>query len=164
MPFVLAKASTLKYVTPVQHVLAVYLVGLLAVWIGMFTATSIIKWLQVFARNAALENPRVNYGRRVFDYVPKRDLAIMTFLGSFFLFAWTIVFVIAKASAVNAMPPVLHIAVLYAICLGAVICMMFTLLRGMSKVRAFARRMVGKAAPMTLLPNGPWESAQGACV
>ena len=43
MPFVLAKASTLKYVTPVQHVLAVYLVGLLAVWIGMFTATSIIK-------------------------------------------------------------------------------------------------------------------------
>jgi hypothetical protein len=36
---------------------------------------------------------------------------------------------------------------------------MFTLLRGMSKVRAFAARMLSKAASLTLLPNAPWEMA-----
>ena len=53
MPFILAKASNLNYVTPVGDILAVYGAAILAVWLVMFTLMNGIVRLQNVARRAA---------------------------------------------------------------------------------------------------------------
>jgi len=53
MPFVLAKASNLNYVTPVGDILAFYAAAILGVWVAMFALMRSIAGLQGMARRAA---------------------------------------------------------------------------------------------------------------
>jgi hypothetical protein len=159
-PFVLAKASALNYITPVQHVLAGYVIFLLITWFAMFGAMSAIVQAQAYARRALETSARPALERRLMDNITYRDVTIMMVIGSVSLFAWIMVFVLAKASESHAMPPVLNIVELYGICLLAVAFVMFVLLRGEAKVRAFLHA----AAVLTLRPNAPWEMPAQAYV
>lgn len=159
VPFVLAKASSLNYVTPVQDILAMYVVLVLAVWFAMFTVMSAILSAQSYTRNAAaLSSPTRLSDDGLFNTPARRDMLILSFMGSSLLFAWTMVFVLARANEFQSMPPLQNIAALYGCCL-LVGLVTFTLLGSVTKVRPLVR----KIAALTLLPNAPWEThAQSA--
>jgi hypothetical protein len=157
VPFVLAKASTLNYVTPVHSILLVYGVLLLSVWLGMFVMMSSIIRAQSFARTAAAMNPPAAHNRRLFDNLPKGDLAFIAVLGSLPVFAWAMVFVLPSASWAGHVIPLDAIAAIYVMCLGGTVFFMLTLMSSVSTVRAFASRIARKAVALTLLPNAPWE-------
>ena len=160
VPFFFAKATSLNYVTPVQDILAVYLIFLLLMWFAMFTVMSAILRAQAYARNAeALSAPtRPSSDHLLNTTTARRDLLIMSFTASSLLFAWTLVFVLARANGFQSMPPLQNIAALYGCCL-LVGLVTFTLLGSVTKVRPFFRRV----AALTLLPNAPWEThAQSA--
>ena len=82
----------------------------------------------------------------------------MSFTASSLLFAWTMVFVLARANGFHSIPPLQNIAALYGFCL-LVGLVTFTLLSGVIEMRPFFHRV----AALTVLPNAPWEThAQSA--
>jgi hypothetical protein len=157
VPLVLAKATTLNYVTPVQNILTVYAALLLLVWFGMFALMSSIVRAQAYARTVAANNPGNRFNRRLFDNVSNRDLGIITLLASFLAFSWVLVFVLAKAPDFGYVLTLPNLVALYASCVLAVGLLMFTLVRGLSRAHAYARHLARKALAMTLLPNASWE-------
>jgi hypothetical protein len=157
VPLVLAKATSLNYVTPIQSILLVYAVLLLTVWLGMYLTMSSIARAQMFARTAAAVNPHPTHNRRPFDNVPMRDFAIITVLGSLSVFSWTMMLVLPSASWPGQVMPPDAVAAVYVMCLGGTAFFMVTLLHNLPTVHAFASRIARKAAALTLLPNAPWE-------
>jgi hypothetical protein len=160
MAFVLARASALNYVTPMQHILAVYAVLLVLAWCGMYAAARAIALAQVYARNATAGDMSGARNRRIFDNVSRRHLVKLTLIASLLLFVWVMMFAIAIGYSANSLPPALQIFEIYVACLLVATAVMFALLRVGSRMWRLADRVIMKFAALTQLPNASWEAPE----
>jgi hypothetical protein len=92
-------------------------------------------------------------GYRLFDEIPRRYLAALTFLGSVSIVSWTIPFVLGKATELNYITPFWVIMAAYGACLFSFWVVLYLFMASLSRVQKALRKL----ALSSLQPNEQWE-------
>ena len=108
----------------------------------------------VFVHNRVLPVLKEKVGSRLFEFASKREILLLTLVGSVSFVSWTTPFILGKATELNYVTPIWVILAAYSVAVIVAWGFIFITMSSISKLQRFAR----KVANATLQQSANWEN------